>query len=321
MACCCSWLGSAAIERLLHGGVGEPLALHGHGVALLRDVAALLEELQGIVARVDCQLCRATAKGELFQRIAQHRRYALPRDARMHIEHVDMVRAFQRGKADRRILQRGDQRQFAGQPRAECRLVVGGAGPSLLLRFAVVVAGQLLDRRDEDRGENRRIGREVRPQRGFWQCLSHQRATSQVVPSLESLIAIPIAASSSRIRSDSLKSFRARAAVRAEIRLSICSASTPLALRPSHCAAVSERNPRSRREAAKSLRSPSFAAAPFRKPCSEAIICGVLRSSESASITVPAGCPAWISAATRYQSSSVLALSSNPFSVQSIGER
>src|SRR5882757_6202270 len=40
------------------------------------------------------------------------------------------------------------------------------------------------------------------------------RAISQVVPSLESLITTPIAASSSRMRSDSLKSLRARGAVR-----------------------------------------------------------------------------------------------------------
>src|SRR3954451_24334178 len=42
-------------------------------------------------------------------------------------------------------------------------------------------------------------------------------AISQVVPSLESLMTTPIAASSSRMRSDSLKSLRARAAVRAAI--------------------------------------------------------------------------------------------------------
>src|SRR5215216_3610000 len=66
------------------------------------------------------------------------------------------------------------------------------------------------------------------------------RAISQVVPSLESLITTPIAASSSRMRSDSLKSFRARAAVRFEIRASICFASMPLAcsLRPVHSAAL-----------------------------------------------------------------------------------
>src|SRR6266581_5793704 len=62
------------------------------------------------------------------------------------------------------------------------------------------------------------------------------RAISQVVPSLESLMTTPIAASSSRMRSDSLKSLRARAAVRAEIRPSICFGSIPLAccFRPFH---------------------------------------------------------------------------------------
>src|SRR4051795_11395004 len=57
------------------------------------------------------------------------------------------------------------------------------------------------------------------------------RAISQVVPSLESLMTTPIAASSSRIRSDSLKSLRARAAVRSEISPSIRVGSTPLAWR------------------------------------------------------------------------------------------
>src|ERR1700682_2286498 len=47
------------------------------------------------------------------------------------------------------------------------------------------------------------------------------RAISQVVPSLESLMTTPIAASSSRIRSDSLKSFLARAAVRAALKPSL----------------------------------------------------------------------------------------------------
>src|SRR6188768_2070686 len=55
------------------------------------------------------------------------------------------------------------------------------------------------------------------------------RAISHVVPSLESLITTPIAASSSRMRSDSLKSLRARAAVRFEIKSSICFISMPLA--------------------------------------------------------------------------------------------
>src|SRR6202012_3024461 len=85
-------------------------------------------------------------------------------------------------------------------------------GPGFLLRLAVIVAGELLDRGGETRGENRHIGRQGWRQRGGGGAA--HRAPSPVVPSLESLIAIPIAASSSRIRSDSLKSLRARAAVR-----------------------------------------------------------------------------------------------------------
>src|SRR5450631_3622408 len=149
------------------------------------------------------------------------------------------------------------------------------------------------------------------------------RAISQVVPSLESLMTTPIAASSSRMRSDSAKSFRARAAVRSAIKPSTCLTSTPLAccFRPFHSAALSDKKPRSRKEAANALRSRSLpVAALLRKPCSEAIICGVFRSSESASITASEGSPL-LSAATQYQSSSVFALSSSPFNVQSIGER
>src|SRR5256886_11303081 len=114
------------------------------------------------------------------------------------------------------------------------------------------------------------------------------RAISQVVPSLESLMTTPNAASSSRMRSDSLKSFRARAAVRAEIKPSICAASTPLAccFRPFHSAALSDKKPRNRNEVANSLRSRSPPdAARLRKLCNEAIICGVFRSSDNRDMT------------------------------------
>src|SRR6266571_9293242 len=125
------------------------------------------------------------------------------------------------------------------------------------------------------------------------------RAISQVVPSLESLMTTPIAASSSRMRSDSLKSFRARAAVRAEIKPSICAASTPLAccFRPFHSAALSDKKPRNRNEVANSLRSRSPPdAARLRRLCNEAIICGVFRSSDSAWMTASEGCPSFKSA-------------------------
>ena len=91
--------------------------------------------------------------------------------------------------------------------------------------------------------------------KGVW---SAHRAISQVVPSLESLMTTPIAASSSRMRSDSLKSFRARAAVRSAIRLSICFASTPLACRLR--AFQSAASPTGSREAA---RKPRIVAIPL----------------------------------------------------------
>ncbi len=242
--------GACAGQRLLHRGVGQPFAVDRHGVALHGDIAALEEKSLGVVAGIDRETFGAASAGELFQRLAQHRRHALPGRARMHVEHVDMIGALQRGKSDRRILQRGDQREFGGQPLAELLFVIGRAGPGLLLRFAVILAGQLLDRGNEDRRQDRRIGREKRPQSGFWQRLSHasqcseqfwrerlarliaaapcrriacfgsltvvatHRAISQVVPSLESLIDDdPSPRARSRMRSDSLKSLRARAAV------------------------------------------------------------------------------------------------------------
>src|SRR5207248_6558358 len=194
--------------------------------------------------------------------------------------------------SNRRILQGRDQRQLTGQALAERVFVVDGSGPGFLLRFAVIIAGQFQHGRSKDRGQNRRIRREERPQRRFGQRLSHYRAISQVVvglpsASLPSFSTMPIAASSSRMRSDSLKSFRARAAVRSAIKLSTRLASMPLAccLRCFHSATVSERNPRRCNEAANSVRFSSPSDAAFLKPCSEVIICAVLRSSHNASIT------------------------------------
>ena len=161
--------GAAVSQRLLHRGVGEPFAVDGDGVALLGDVAALREERLGALSLASTvSVCRAAAAGELFQRVDQHRGDALPGRARMHEQHVDMVGALQRGKADRRVLQRGDQRQLAGEPLAELaprrRRPLAQAS---LLRFAVVVAGQFLDRGDEDRRQHGHIRRQIRPQPGL----------------------------------------------------------------------------------------------------------------------------------------------------------
>src|SRR5882724_9017937 len=86
-------------QRLLHRGIGQPFTIDGDGVALLGDVAALLKELLRVVADVSRETLGAAGPGQLFQGIAQHRADALPHDARMHIEHLDMVRSPERGKA------------------------------------------------------------------------------------------------------------------------------------------------------------------------------------------------------------------------------
>src|ERR1043166_3326450 len=66
----------------------------------------------------------------------------------------------------------------------------------------------------------------VTPERGVGML---HRLTSHVVPSLESFSTIPWAASSSRMRSDSLKSFALRAALRSAIRPSMrASSMSPL---------------------------------------------------------------------------------------------
>ncbi len=84
-----------------------------------------------------------------------------------------MIGALQRGEADRRILQRRDQRELTRKTLAELLFVIGGAGPRLLLRFAVVLAGQFLDAGCEDRRQHGRILRKERPQSRFGQRLSH----------------------------------------------------------------------------------------------------------------------------------------------------
>src|SRR5467141_2566074 len=161
-------------QRLLHRGVGKPFAVDRNGVALLADVTALGKKLLRVVTGIDRETLRAASAGKFFERLAKHRREALPDRAGVNIEHVDMIGALQRGKPDSRILQRSDQREFRGQALAELLFVIGGAGPGLLLRFAVVVTGQFLDGGNEDCRQHGRIRREERPQSWFGQGLSHR---------------------------------------------------------------------------------------------------------------------------------------------------
>src|SRR4051794_2035654 len=106
------------------------------------------------------------------------------------------------------------------EPCRELFHVVGGRRPGLLLCRAVVVLGQFLDAGAENLSQKWSILRQERPQARLRIGARAHRAASQVVPSLESLSTTPMAASSSRMRSDSLKFLALRAALRAAIRLS-----------------------------------------------------------------------------------------------------
>src|SRR3974377_2028734 len=137
----------------------------------------------------------------------------------MHVEHTDSVLVGERSKSHRRAAKRGDQRQLTSKFLAELVFVIGHGSPSVLLGFAIVVDSQLRDVVKEKPAPQRPIGRQHRPQSELWMRLRHHRAISQVVPSFESFSTTPMAASSSRIRSDSLKFLALRAAVRASMRL------------------------------------------------------------------------------------------------------
>src|SRR6185312_2319494 len=216
-----SWL--APVELFGQRRVGEPLVAHRDRVAALRDVAALLEEAARGVARIDRQLRGAAGARELLQRVGKHAARALPGGVRMDVEHADLVLTLERGEADRLAVERRDERQLAAELGREIRHIVGRSGPRFLLRLAVVVAGQRRDGFAEDLRERRGVVCEEWPQR---ELRGAHRAISQVVPSLESLSTTPIAASSSRMRSDSLKSFALRAAALASINCSTFAAST-----------------------------------------------------------------------------------------------
>src|SRR5665213_2407821 len=198
--------------------IGEPFAADHYSVALLRDIAALLEKTTRAVTGIDNDQSFAARTGEFFQRVGEHGADALPGHRRMHVKHVDLVVAGERGKAYDRAGHGRDQRQRTAERFSEGGRVVGGGGPGFALRLGIILAGQLLDAGAENLAQQRRIGREIRPQRHLGMRLRAHRAISQVVPSLESFSTTPIAASSSRMRSDSAKSLRARAAVRVPIK-------------------------------------------------------------------------------------------------------
>src|ERR1700685_1755933 len=135
----------------------------------------------------------------------------------MHIEHVDARIVGQRCETDRRAGECRHQRQPGRELCPERIQIGGGLRPRLLLRFAVILGGQLLDAGAKNFREQRHILRQQRAHGKIWLGTGAHRAISQVVPSLESFSTTPIAASSFRMRSAAEKFFSLRAAFRAEI--------------------------------------------------------------------------------------------------------
>src|SRR5260221_4520901 len=213
-----SWRAPSRRKPLFHGRVGEPFIAARHGVAALRHEAATLEEAARGVTGIDGQPWRAAPGGELLDRIAQHGTDPLPGDGRMNIEQIEAVGALERHEAHRRAAERGDERQLPRQPGAEGR-VVGDGCPDGALRLAVILCGQLLDAGAKDFGEQRRIRRQIRPQRQLRIGLGAHRAISQVVSSFVSFTTMPIFSSSRRMRSASGKFLILLASLRLETNL------------------------------------------------------------------------------------------------------
>src|SRR5262249_25709873 len=215
-------------ELLVHGGVRQPLAAERHAVALPRRKAPAAEEIERAVTDVGSKPRSATAAGEPFQCVDKHGADPLPGHGRMNVKHVEPLAAGKRGKADGRAVDGTQQSYRLGEPRGEGCLVVGRRRPGLLLRRAVIVAGELRDAGAEDFRQQRRVRRQERPQRKLWLCARHHRFTFQVVaPSLWSSSSMSIALSSSRMRSASLKFFALLAALRPSISALILLSSTP----------------------------------------------------------------------------------------------
>src|SRR5262245_56464290 len=187
----------------------------------------MLEKILRAVADVGGQPASAARRRELLQRIDEHG--ADPPSGRrgVNVEHVDALRAGKGCEADRRAVDGAEQGQRVGEPRGEGGFVVRRRRPSLLLGRAVVVAGQLFDAGAKDFRPQRRVRRQEWPQRELRLYARHHCVTFQVVvPSLWSSSSTPIALSSSRRRSASLKFFALRAALRASMSAFTLSAST-----------------------------------------------------------------------------------------------
>jgi hypothetical protein len=140
-------------QRLLHRGVGEPFAVDGDGVALLGDVAALAKERSAVSLASTVRLLAPRAP-PVFP---AHRTSIEPRPARtlgctksMSIWSAPFSEAKPTGEFWMVAISVSCPASFL--PNASSS---SAARPGFLLRLAVIVAGQLLDRGNEDRRQHR----------------------------------------------------------------------------------------------------------------------------------------------------------------------
>ena len=195
----------------------------------------------------------------------------------MHVEQVDLGRCIERDEADRRALHGGDQASGAcraarrtppGRRRATPRppAAPGCSRPRSVPRRWRGKSPPASARPAADTAAARSVGLAraiiARPPR--W-CRPWSPSARR-----------PVAASSSRMRSDSVKFLALRAALRAAIRLSISAAGSAGAgaCFACHAFSSSRRKPKNPSVPASALRP-----AAFFKPCISAIAFGVLRSS------------------------------------------
>src|SRR5690349_15634099 len=145
----------------------------------------------------------------------------------MDIKHVDLVLALKRNETDRRAFQCRNQGQLPRKPVSKLFDIVCDGRPGLLLRFGIIVARQFFYAVPENLAQQGRVCRKERPKGKVRVRNRHHRATFHcVLPSLVSSSSTPIALSSSRMRSASLKFFAFRALFRDSIRLTTLISST-----------------------------------------------------------------------------------------------
>src|SRR5262249_40867076 len=106
----------------------------------------------------------------------------------MDVEHLDMVSTLERGKTNRRGLQRRHQSELLAEVRAETLLIIDRRHPRLLLGLGIVVSGEFLDALDENRSEHRCVRRQKWPQ------ADGRRGTSHIHQTPNSFSAITTAA-------------------------------------------------------------------------------------------------------------------------------